>query len=286
MKLGKGEFEHVDEDGSTLSLNDARDYFLIAVNEVAPEVLDALANEPFKHYKAAGLAFDREAYNKEIEQLEFFDQVRAMIRAQSQHSLNRPDWPGHYETQEIAYDEKIAAMQKSIFDWSRKHNLDANWCRERAFETLDYWHKHPDFGEHRIWQEYCSMQTIVPDRNGLNFQLSIRSLYPSLSFRREEKERITAHFERELDLFLDSRERLAEENGMIRPKHRPVKSNFLWCAHNQVKALSHVTIARNVNQTREAVRDGVNRVRVLLACPTDPASVLESPTARGRPKKN
>jgi len=122
IKLGKGELEHIHENGLSLSVSDARDYFLDAVKEVKPEVLDDLAGEPFRLYKAAGLAFERERYEKEFENLELLDGRRAMFRAESQHRWNHPYWFGHFENKEVDYDENTRAMQKSIFDWSMRHN--------------------------------------------------------------------------------------------------------------------------------------------------------------------
>lgn len=286
MKLGKGELVQIFEDGSSLSLNDARDYFFLAVKEVAPDVLDDLAGEPFTLYKAAGLAFDRKAFKKDIEDLEFADQIREMTRAETRHTWNHPDWDGHFENHEIDYDPNPADLQKCIFAWSKRHNLDAAWCRSLAFETLDYWHKYPELCQHRIWYQPSSLQTIVPVRNGLEFQFRIRSLYPSVSFRKDEKERITAHFERELAIFLDMRERLAEENGMVRPKHRPDEQHFIWFAYYQVKGLSHDAIRLKFGRSREAVRDAINNVRGLLSSSTDPTSELNRPIKPGRPRKN
>jgi len=44
IKLGKGELEHIDDVEMAFSTRDARDYFLDAVKEVKPEVLDDLAS--------------------------------------------------------------------------------------------------------------------------------------------------------------------------------------------------------------------------------------------------
>jgi hypothetical protein len=45
-----------------------------------------------------------------------------MFRAESQHRWNHPYWFGHFENKEVDYDENTRAMQKSIFDWSMRHN--------------------------------------------------------------------------------------------------------------------------------------------------------------------
>lgn len=114
IKLEEGELEHIHENGLSLSIRDARDYFLDAVKEVKPEVLDDLAGEPFKLYKAAGLAFEREKYEKEFADLEYWDGFRAMARLENRHRWNHPDWFGHFENKEVDYDENSERCRKAF----------------------------------------------------------------------------------------------------------------------------------------------------------------------------
>jgi hypothetical protein len=104
LKLGKGELKQISEVGSTLSMHEARDYFLIAVKEVAPAVLDDLADAPFKLYKAAGLAFDRETHEKDVRQFEVDGHIpQEYVKAHLIHTWNRPYWLEHFETREIDF---------------------------------------------------------------------------------------------------------------------------------------------------------------------------------------
>ncbi len=226
MKLGRGELEHVLEDGLTLSVQDARDYFQMAIQEVAPEVSEDLAGEPFRLYAAAGLALDLESFKKSIQHLEFYDQIRAVAFAQTKHNLDRRNWTEHFEDHNIDYDPKRAKMQESILKWSRKHNLDVAWFRAMAFETLDTWYQHPPLRAARVWLQNVLSQTISPNLDA-QFRFSIRSHYPAVGFRKEEQQRIGIRFEEELDAFLDKREALAKEGGMVRPsKKREFQSLF------------------------------------------------------------
>ena len=101
IKLGKGEFEHISDVEMPYSVRDARDYFLDAVKEVRPEVLEDLANEPFKIYKASGLAFDRKFYKEKFKELELWEGRKAFYRAESQHRYNHPDWSNNFEHNEV-----------------------------------------------------------------------------------------------------------------------------------------------------------------------------------------
>ncbi len=287
IKLGKGELEHVRKDGLSLSIKDARDYFLDAVREVAPEVLEDLANEPFKLYKAAGLAFKHERYEKETENLEFYDKIRAQARAEHLHRWNHPEWLEHFEDKEIDYDDNILAMQKSIFDWSKKYNLNAAWCRARAYETLDNWHRFSSMSEIRMWNYDMSLEPMIAHRKGeLDFVFRIRSAYPTFGFRAEEKEKITKAFEKELNEFLDARERIAKENGMTTPKQKREYLHFVWFAYWLVKEWTHSDIYKEFNVSRETVKTALESVRNLLKTPNDEKSILTRPLVRvGAPRK-
>lgn len=285
IKLGKGEFEHIRENGVSLSVRDARDYFLDAVKEVKPEVLDDLAGEPFRLYKAAGLAFERERYEKEFENLEHFARIRAIAPLESQHRWNHPRWFEHFENKEVDYNENTRAMQKSIFDWSKSHNLDANWCRARAYETLDWWYWFESFYENRLWNYETEMQPIFSNRTDIFFTFKYRSTYPVFGFRPDEERNITEAFKRELKSFLDERERIAKENGMVKPKVKHEYLHFIMFAHSQVKEWTQEEIAKKFNVSREGVKTAITSVRNLLENPNDPKSKLTPPNKAGRPRK-
>ena len=285
IKLGKGEFEHKRKDGLTLSITDARDYFLDAVKEVAPEVLDDLANEPYKLYKSAGLALDFEKYKKEFENLELPDRIGEMAKVKSQHRWNRPDWNGHFESKEVDYDDNILAFQRSIFNWSKKHNLNVAWCRARAYETIESWHHFESFYENRIWNYESEMQPIHSGFTPI-FQFSYKSLYPVFRFRSDEKEIITKAFESELNKFLDERERIAKENGMVNPRQKREYLHFIWFAYYQVKEMTQKDIQGKFNASIRTIGEALESVRNLLKAPNDSTSEVKRPDTRGRPRKD
>lgn len=288
IKLGKGELEHIHENGLSLSVSDARDYFLDAVKEVKPEVLDDLADEPFRLYKAAGLAFERERYVKEFADLKLFDRIRATAPLESQHRRNHPRWFEHFENNIVDYDENTRAMQKSIFDWSKNHNLDANWCRARAYETLDWWYWSESFYENRLWNYETEMQPLIATHRGeMDFVFRIRSNYPMFGFRPDEERNITEAFKRELKSFLDERERIAKENGMVKPKQKREYLHFIWFAHSQVKEWTQPQIQNKFNASRRTVGEALDNIRNLLKTPNDPKSELTRPLSKvGRPRKD
>jgi len=287
IKLGKGEFEHISDVEMPYSIRDARDYFLDAVKEVKPEVLDDLANEPFRLYKAAGLAFERELYKKEFADLEHFARIRAIAPLESQHRWNHPRWFEHFENNIVDYDENTRAMQKSIFDWSKSHNLDANWCRARAYETLDWWYWSESFYENRLWNYETEMQPVFSNRTDIFFTFKYRSTYPVFGFRPDEERNITEVFKQELKSFLDERERIAKENGMVKPKQKREYLHFIWFAYFQVKEWTQPQIQNKFNASRRTVGEALDNIRNLLKTPNDPKSELTRPLSKvGRPRKD
>ncbi len=283
IKLGKGEFEHIRSNGLTASVKDARDYFLDAVKEVAPEVLDDLAGNPYRLYKAAGLALDYKRYEKEFENLEFYDGIRAKAKIEHQHSWNHPRWENQFENSEVNYDENTRLLQKSIFSWSKKHNLDVVWCRARAYETIEWWYRSDSFYENRIWNYETEMQPIPVGLNTV-FNFSYKSLYPVFRFRSKEKEIIREAFEKELNEFLDERDKIAKENGMIKPKQKSKYLHFIWLAKWQMdENLTHEKIAEQDERSNsievQAVSKAIKELAELIGLPLRKSKRGKKPTS-------
>ncbi|MDQ3635428.1 MAG: hypothetical protein M3405_13100 [Acidobacteriota bacterium] len=284
IKLGKGEFEHIDDVEMPYSVRHARDYFFDAIKEVKPEILDDLADEPYRLYKAAGLALERERYEKEFENLEFYDRIRAMARLESQHRWNHPSWYEHYEKKKVNYNQNIRALQKSIFDWSKKHNLNVDWCRARAYETLNLWYFSHSFYEHRIWTSETEMQPMIATHKGeRDFVFRINSNYPMFGFRSDEEKRITRAFKQELKSFLVEREKLAKKNGMKKPKQKRTYLHFIWLARWQLNEdLTHEKIAEQDERSNsievQAVSKAIKELAKLINLPLRKSKRGKKPT--------
>jgi hypothetical protein len=143
LRLGNGEYESVIEGREPPSVHHARDVFLMTLSGMLPEVLRDLERNSLEYYRKSGLHFDDAAHRERLKHLNQYDRIREMTRLQQHHRWSSPEWR-NFEEEEITYDQSLSALQKSIFQWSRKWRLDASWCRERAFHTLDYWCSYPD----------------------------------------------------------------------------------------------------------------------------------------------
>lgn len=282
-RLGKGEFESVVDGVIPPSVHDARDYFLMAVREQAPEVLRDLNGEPFECYCRTGLHFDESDHRERLKDLSLYDRIREIQRLRTAHVWNTPEWRTHFEVGEIDYDERLAALQKSIFAWSRKWNLDQLWCRERAVSTLDYWCSSPEGREQLIWGYEPFWETIVAFRRGEHpeFEFRYKTLYPREGHRPDLERRITTAFKEQLKAFLDHAEQLAKEAGMRPTPKKRERLHFAWLACFQVRGMSYQEILKlfypkeyvaakedgSLNEHTKRIRKAVNEVSRLITLP-------------------
>jgi hypothetical protein len=282
LRLGNGEYESAIEGRDPPSAHHARDVFLMTLSEMLPEVLRDLERSSLEYYRKSGLHFDDAAHQERLKHLNQYDRIREMTRLQQHHRWSSPEW-NNFEEEEITYDQNLSALQKSIFQWSRKWRLDASWCRERAFHTLDYWCSYPDSHKRLAWNYEPVWETVVAFRQGEHprFRFEYKTLYPREGHRSRLEQRITEAFRRELKAFLDSREQIAKEAGMKPVPKKREKSHFEWLICFQVKGMSpkeilahyepHVyegAIGRgSLSEYTKRIRKAVNEVSRLIGLP-------------------
>lgn len=279
-RFGHGAYEQLHRNEAPPSVEHARNFFLQTVRDVAPEVLDDLAKETFRLYrKTPAICYEagKERLSKH-KQRNVYDQIRDNVKWKQQ----RPTWKHvenasggakvdiveryiwtAYERPPLEYvenqwrdplgirppvpvdsDGSIAAFKASLFEWSRRHNLNDMWCRERAYETLDLWSHIPACRKAHLWQDESAWQTIMPQvasgggRTNFDFVFSYNTLYPREGFRRDVKQRILEACEKELDAFLDKREQMAREGGMVATPQKHAQEHFEWLVRRQVQGMT------------------------------------------------
>jgi hypothetical protein len=260
LRFGNGEFESNIEGVVPPSVHHARDYFLRVVRELAPDVLLDLSKKPFDCYRRTGLHFDATAHQEKLEELNPYDQIREMSRLRHQHQWNSLDWQHHFENEIIIYNEHLSALQKSIFEWSQTWNLDAAWCRQRAYHTLDYWCSSPVSHKSLVWNYEPAWGPIVAFRQGEHprFVFEYKTLYPRVGMRAELERLITEDFQAQLKAFLDSRERMAKDAGMSPVRKKREEMHFAWLVFFQVNEMSYERILEQYfpKEYATAKRDG------------------------------
>jgi hypothetical protein len=282
LRLGNGEFESQEEGRVPPSVHHARDLFLETLSKMIPEVLSDLYDNAFDTYQKAGLHFDAAVHEERLKHLNTYDRIGELSRLEYQHRWNSPDWR-NFEGEEITYDENLSALQSNIFDWSRTWKLDADWCRERAFKTLDWWCSYPDMRERLMWNYEPVWETVIAFRRGEHprFTFEYKTLYPRDGHRPTLERRITESFKRELKAFLDSREQMAKEAGMKPVPKKREQTHFEWLVCFQVKGMSPKEILQqyvpsdyaaalernSMSEYTKRVRKAVNEVSRLIVLP-------------------
>lgn len=307
-KFGHGEYESALRNEAPPSVKHARSYFLDVVKTLAPNVLDDLSNEPYRLYWEARLCFEANEQRNE---------KRDLVTRHIWTNYQRPSWKeienpfknpllsdspdigDEYiseipssrlrrkeaeaiDTTPVEKDEHIQVFRDSLFGWSRRHHLDTTWCRERAYETLDFWCFSEEGRKIQMWDYDGAYQPIIAFRDDHpKFTFEYKTLYPREGFRQDVKQRIMEAVEKDLDAFLDQRESLAKENGMVPPRQKRERQHFEWLVCFQVKQLSYAEIlkfyfpkeyaaaklTRNISDRTKRIRKAVNEVADYINLP-------------------
>ena len=134
-------------DGGQLP-HQVRHSFLLTIRKRVPLVLEELRDETFKLFL---IAKDESA-----------DSAPRRTKAEVEQ-LNRIIVEGTIKSQEIAllresfnksqfnHNNQILAVLQSLFEWSKRWNLDADWCLFRALRTLHSWSRHRAYVEDLQW---------------------------------------------------------------------------------------------------------------------------------------
>lgn len=259
-KLGVGEFESSLEGKIKPSTIDARNIFLHCLREFIPKVLKSLSEEPYKLFLKTNLFYESdESRLKKI----------SVAKRYGWTKNERPSWwelevgnPFKTDNKLIEKDMAVKEFVESVFDWSKKNNLDYLWCREIAYETLDSWCELKDNAELKDWKFEIPLAGNIGTGNKFNYEIFLD--YPIYGFRNEViKEQISC-FKKWLDNILDECEFNAKKVGMMKtPQRREDFDHFKWLAMYQCLPLSSNEIAKTTYKERKTVEDGINKAASL-----------------------
>jgi hypothetical protein len=290
--LGLGKFEATPDGVAPTWVERARDYFLDRLAELAPHVMDELAGEPFELFKQTNLYFESDP--QRIKRLERLDTEVGRLRKNKRAAelailsrSNRPLWevfePG---------DEIVIAFEKAMRDWSIRHQLDARWLRERAYQTLDLWSADSKAFESRLWVRQIHFACFanetelvfrVRTRYPVYTQCEVdektgRVLLPKPSDSRSETERVIRKaFEKWLKQNLSALEadfQARAGNATPTPEKR-AWHHFDWFIQWQVLGYSQSRIAREGKVDRKSVIDALNAIANLIGLHLRPAPSIK-----------
>lgn len=257
-RIGYGSYEPPNREQSKEEL---RNRFLKAVSEYAKHVLEDLYSEPFKLYLQAGLGYSTDTSNSDLENLSADEQARRRSQEWYRHRWNHPEWSRKFEAGPIVYDSRKEAFRRSLFEWSRRNNLNAVWCREYAYETLDYWSYSQPAHDHLKFQPNVKMRRLF----SLRQSMALSNLFkgPSLHPQLYPLEVIQADLQHRVKMYIDNLKSCAEAQGYVptpeRYKSKYGEDHFRWLVERIVKQKSFQQI---VSKLAAEYEDGLDHSTV------------------------
>lgn len=264
---------------------EARERFLRAVREVAPDVLTQLRDAPFTAFVAAHRQKPpRDPASDDIEQV------------MSLHGAPAP---------------AIAAFEVALEQWARHWQVTADWWLRRAVRALACWRldlHSPDSDRHATaaldWRDIYSSNAgwaWTPDRLGTaptwldwrgthhhgasmldhnEMQFWYRGYWePWAEPRADAIRRMRAAFEDQMHAYIDRLDSLMLTTGWEPTPAKLGSAHFEWLARYQVLGQSYSRLALDVCRERPTVTEAVKDLAAYIDLP------LRSETRPGRPRK-
>lgn len=245
QRIGSGGYERANREQSKADL---RNRFFEAIDSYARHVLNELHGEPFSLYIEAGLRFNADAYTDDLEG------ARKRARGWTRHQWSRARWQDRFENGPITNVRK-EAFRQSLFEWSRRNRLDAVWCREAAYNTLDIWAYSQPEREQLQLQPLVKMmslfQTARPEKWFGSTELIY--LHPQLY----PLDEIESELQRRLRAYMDDLKARAEAKGFVttpeeyQTKKHDSQARFRWLVERVVNNKSYQTILDELGPTHE-----------------------------------
>jgi hypothetical protein len=223
-RLTRGEFDTTDY---ALSRFGAQQLFLRTIKVLMPEVLDDLRNDCYQVYLATKLP-------------EYHWRVMPNV------------WVDIYNNQISDGEQFLLPLRESIWSWSKRWNLDTDWCRARIFFTLVTWATprtaytySKEEGEKIIeitdkCEDWSYGEMYWGDANINIEEFIFKSIWNPLYMSRSGVDRTTrAYFEKEWTEYLDKiEERFYQKNDARRSLYSPKQEHFNWLVKYQIKCMS------------------------------------------------
>jgi hypothetical protein len=248
VRLGHGEYTT-----DRFEQNDARNLFLIAIQEVAPEVLQWLRDQVLPLYNLKPL--DPKLCHVSLEDAKLF----------------LPD-----------------ELWRELQAWAEKFNLREDWLLEQAIDTLAVWRVCPALTQEPIeWGVYGRgggyMLPETHEDRRLKFECAGWS--PTIERRDKARARIMAEFEAHLGAYLERLGQVAEQARFRQASEKRKRfgddelTHFKWLVSYQVRGHSHREIAEKYGVDVRAISNGIKSAAALAGIK------LRLPSGVGRPRK-
>jgi hypothetical protein len=286
QKYGTGEFEKQDQQGNSDSRSHLRSKFLKIAADLKPEILQELETILLPIYQQIPLICYTADPTRRRKRFKSDMNRRLEVTDWSIHS--RPNWyqiekawanPRAKNRFKHRLDDDLARTEiseasmllmndlvKGMWDWSKRHYLDAVWCRHHAFETLDLWTIQDDYRALKIWQflpwdlrnNTVEMKSMNPQPSKFDTKIEFDladehfkqlTFYPTYGGRdaimtslRDLKMRVELLTKTTND-FLDHREQSAIAEGFVPALRKENLDHIIWFAKVQILNVSYLELA-------------------------------------------
>lgn len=244
MKLADIDFDTPEH---LLSQRGAQLAFLREIKRSAPEVLDNLMEDTFRVYES--IREEPIEYHRRLRGEKLSPQENE--RANAHFYVTSPIWEDIFEGQSAEF----LPVRDSLWNWSYRWNLDADWCRAFAFFTVATWLMDPAKRSKRDWNYMGITWGIPVEVEDFKYKWA---WHPLRTARADIERIMRVRFENEMKEYLDRVEqRLVTKTGAVRPRTKTQEAHFTWLVDYQIKGESQSSISKNVNASRQTVAEGI-----------------------------
>jgi hypothetical protein len=266
MKLAEIDFDTPEH---LISQRGAQHELLREIKRTAPEVLDDLSREPFGLYR-------------EIrgEPAEYHSRLRGeRLTAKENEVANAHPYITSAIWRDMAEGkaDEFEPLVESLGCWSKRWNLDEDWCRAFAFFALATWLMVPEKRAKRDWNYMGINWGIQFEVEEFKFEWA---WHPLRSHRAEIESVMREMFEKQMKEYLDRIDkRFVDQSGAVRALTKTQPAHFAWLVSYQIKGESQLAISKRVHASRQTVAEGIKLTANLCDLK------LRPPNTAGRPRR-
>ena len=258
--------------------------FLHTIRRSAPHVLEELRDETLPLFLTA----KREPVTTPRRTKPQVEQLRKKIISGAIESSEVALVHRSFEDGKFNFDKHLSAFLQSLFDWSKRWNLNADWCLFRAFKTLNSWSRHKSYVEDLQWSTLLfgvdnpegeppppnkdfPAWNVFEDSRGAYQQMiedSARNRLindPLLSkIESSHREDFLRELKPIVKKYQDRVERFYDKKGFERIKRQELIKHIEWTVGFQVSEMRFSEIANNSDVEPQAVAKAVKFILKLI----------------------
>lgn len=241
--MGFSAFGDIEPENRIISTSEYRFYFLLAIEDICPEVLQAL-------YEDGYLIFDRLV--KPGDENKFYPLIGLLGEApeeklkvwdvEEENLVSIKTWEKKRE--QYKKEPGFLPVKKALQEWGGRFHLGDDWLLETALETVAWWRAHwrslPP-GHENAKLEWAPRFFCYKKRTGEKFSIELPEWDYVLYTEKEAKDWYMKQFEVILEDYLETTKK---ESNWIPAKKKRNREHFDWLVRYVVQGWSYEEIAQ------------------------------------------